>query len=332
MKKVGLLMRKVQFTERQGPKVFADKLKAIAEEMGIALHFISPERHVSGYDVLPGYEYEKGDLVNYDVVLNQIHQLGIEHLIYTVAGFSFLKLFLPNSVLFPHSFPDQALEGSEMMVPFYQMVDKAIVQTNFLKERLHTMGTHDVTVIPIGYEEDLAERSYDPMWVVPNRVLWIGRDERNRRPDLVVEYAKQNPDVDVQMVFGGIRYQESMKRFHIPHNLKLHFGLTRTEIFQLMNTAKVYWSCSSFDTFAMPLTEALAMGKIVVKPEHACYRHIGSRHAFSGNEENWFDLLNMALAHPTRVSIENKQYAQDHFSTAIMKRGYQQFFESWLNT
>lgn len=97
------------------------------------------------------------------------------------------------------------------------------------------------------------------------------------------------------MVFGGLRYQESMKRFRIPDNLHLHFALSREEIFSLMNTAKVYWSCSRFDTFAMPLTEALAMGKFVVKPEHPCYRHIGSRHVFAGNEENWLDLVNMAL-------------------------------------
>lgn len=105
---------------------------------------------MSGYDWVPGYEHEKGDLVNYDIVLDQIYANGIEHVIYTVSGFTYLKMFLKNSVLFPHSFPDPALTGYDMMKPFYQMVDKAIVQTEFLKGELaRNFGVTDVDVIPI---------------------------------------------------------------------------------------------------------------------------------------------------------------------------------------
>src|SRR5699024_7091824 len=114
--------------------------------------------------------------------------------------------------------------------------------------------------------------------IVDNRVLWIGRDEANRRPDLVLEYARQNPDKEVVMVFGGERYRKSMKSYSIPDNVNLQFALTQDEVFSLMNSAKVFWSCSRFDTYAMPLTEALAMGKIVVKPEHPCYNHISAQH------------------------------------------------------
>ncbi|MBT2215725.1 glycosyltransferase [Virgibacillus dakarensis] len=331
MEKVGLVMRKIQFTEAQGPRVFADRLKQIGKELGIDIVFISPERHVSGYDHLPGYEHEKGDLVNYDIVLDKIYSENIDHVIYTVSGFTYLKMFIKNSVLFPHSFPDPALNGYEMMKPFYYIVDKAIVQTEYLKTQLHTVfGVDDVTVIPIGFNEDLADKHFDPMQIVPNRVLWIGRDEANRRPELVLEYARQNPDKEVFMVFGGERYRESMKRYSIPDNVKLRFALTQDEIFLLMNSAKVYWSCSIFDTFAMPLTEALAMGKIIVKPEHPCYDHISSKHAFSGNEKNWFELVNMALASANKVSRENRQYAFNHFSSTVMKQGYRDFFDKWL--
>ncbi|WP_418039751.1 glycosyltransferase [Paenibacillus xylanilyticus] len=331
MRKVGLVMRKIQFTEAQGPRVFADRLKQIGLELGVDIVFISPERHVSGYDWLPGYEHEKGDLVNYDIVLDQIYSQNIEHVIYTVSGFTFLKMFLPKSVLFPHSFPDPALTGYEMMKPFYTMVDKAIVQTEFLKTELgRNFGVHDVSVIPIGFNEELAHRHYDPSQVVHNRVLWIGRDEANRRPDLVLEYARQNPDKDVYMVFGGRRYEESMKKYDIPDNVKLQFALTQDEVFTLMNSAKVYWSCSAFDTFAMPLTEAMAMGKMIVKPEHACYGHIRSTHAFAGNEDNWFELVNMAAAAPRNVSEDNREYAFGAFSRTMMKDGYRTFFADWL--
>ncbi|HEY2422381.1 MAG TPA: glycosyltransferase, partial [Neobacillus sp.] len=255
----------------------------------------------------------------------------IDHVIYTVSGFTFLKMFIKNSVLFPHSFPDPALTGYEMMKPFYGIVDKAIVQTDFLKrEFARNFGVTDVTVIPIGFNEALADRHFDPLQVVHNRVLWIGRDEENRRPDLVLEYARQNPDKEVFMVFGGVRYKESMKKYHIPDNVKLCFALTQDEIFALMNTAKVYWSCSKFDTFAMPLTEALAMGKIVVKPEHPCYDHINSKHSFSGNEKNWFELVNMAVASPQKASLENRLYAYEKFSSKVMKQGYADFFDQWL--
>lgn len=331
MTKVGLVMRKIQFTEAQGPRVFADRLQQISRELGVEIVFISPERHVSGYDWLPGYEHEKGDLVNYDIVLDQIHKENIDHVIYTVSGFTYLKMFLPNSVLFPHSFPDPALTGYEMMKPFYQMVDKAIVQTQFLKRELNrNFGVTDVNVIPIGFNEGLAEKHFDPSLVVENRVLWIGRDEENRRPDLVLEYARQNPDKEVFMVFGGKRYEESMKKYDIPSNIKLRFALTQDEIFALMNSAKVYWSCSKFDTFAMPLTEALAMGKIVVKPEHPCYDHISSRHSFAGNERNWFELVNMAVASPLRYSADNRDYAFESFSSHVMKQGYRDFYADWL--
>lgn len=332
MKKVGLVMRKIQFAEAQGPRVFAERLRSIAKELGIEIVFISPERHVSGHDWIPGYEHEKGDLVNYDIVLDQIYAERIEHVIYTVSGFTFLKMFLKNSVLFPHSFPDPALTGYEMMKPFYSIVDKAVVQTDFLKRQLDTVfGVSDVDVIPIGFSEELAHRYYDPNAVVANRILWIGRDEENRRPDLVLEYARQNPDKEVYMVFGGMRYKESMKKYDISHNVKLKFALTQAEVFELMNSVKVYWSCSKFDTFAMPLTEALAMGKIVVKPEHPCYDHISSRHAFAGNEQNWFELVNMAAALPQQTSVHNREYAFGKFSSTVMKQGYEKFFDQWLS-
>jgi glycosyltransferase involved in cell wall biosynthesis len=331
MTKVGLVMRKIQFTEAQGPRIFAERLKRIGEELGIEIVFISPERHVSGYDWIPGYEYEKSDIVNYDIVLDKIHSEKIDHVIYTVAGFTFLKMFLKNSVLFPHSFPDPALPGYEMMKPFYQMVDKAIVQTKFLKKELgRNFGVNDVSVIPIGFNEKLADKYYDSSQVVDNRILWIGRDEENRRPDLVIEYARRNPNKEVFMVFGGKRYRESMKKYDIPSNIKLQFALSQDEIFQLMNTAKVYWNCSKFDTFAMPLTEALAMGKIVVKPEHPCYDHINAKYSFSGNEKNWFELLNMAAAVPVKASDSNREYAFETFSNAVMKEGYRNFFGEWL--
>ncbi|RUT31797.1 glycosyltransferase family 1 protein [Paenibacillus zeisoli] len=333
MKKVGLVMRKIQFSEAQGPRVFADRLQAIGREIGVDIVFISPERHVSGHDWLPGYEHEKGDLVNYDVVLDQIYEQKIDHVIYTVSGFTFLKIFLKNSVLFPHSFPDPALTGYEMMKPFYSIVDKAIVQTEFLKREIgRNFGVTDVTVIPIGFNEAMAQKHYDPSQVVNNRIMWIGRDEENRRPDLVVEYARQNPDKEVFMVFGGERYRESMKKYDLPSNIKLQFALSQDEVFSLMNTSKVYWSSSKFDTFAMPLTEAMAMGKIVVKPEHPCYGHISARHAFAGNEENWFELVNMAAAAPHQVSEENRSYAFEKFSSRVMKQGYEQFFDKWLRS
>ncbi|MBP2001545.1 glycosyltransferase involved in cell wall biosynthesis [Paenibacillus shirakamiensis] len=333
MKKVGLVMRKIQFAERQGPKVFADRLQALARELGVDIVFISPERHVSEFDWLPGYEHEKGDLVNYDVVLDQIYNRHIEHVIYTVSGFTFLNMFLKNSVLFPHSFPDPALTGYEMMKPFYTMVNKAIVQTEFLKREIsRNFGVTDTKVIPIGFDERLAERYYDPEQVVHNRILWMGRDEENRRPDIVLDYARHNPDKEVIMVFGGERYKQSMKKYSIPDNVKLKFALTQEEVFQLMNSAKVYWSCSKFDTFAMPLTEALAMGKIVVKPEHPCYDHISAQHAFSGNEHNWFELVNMAAASPLKSSCENRAYAFEKFSSQVMKQGYADFFDQWLSS
>jgi glycosyltransferase involved in cell wall biosynthesis len=331
MKKVGLVMRKIQFTEAQGPRVFADRLKQIGRELGVEIVFISPERHVNGQDWEQGYEHEKGDLVNYDIVLDQINAEKIDHVIYTVSGFTYLKMFIKNSVLFPHSFPDPALTGYEMMKPFYQIVDKAIVQTEFLKRELgRNFGVTDVTVIPIGFNDQLAQKYYDPAQIVDNRVLWIGRDEENRRPDLVIEYARKNPDKDVHMVFGGERYRESMKKYQIPTNVNLHFALSQVDIFTLMNSAKVYWSCSKFDTFSMPLTEALAMGKIVVKPEHPCYGHISSKHAFSGNEKNWFELINMAVSMSTKVSAENRAYAFEKFSSKVMKEGYRNFFDKWL--
>ncbi|GIN64401.1 hypothetical protein J27TS8_43940 [Robertmurraya siralis] len=329
--KVGLVMRKIQFTEAQGPRIFAERLQALSAELGVEIVFISPQRHVSGYDWIPGYEHEKGDLVNYDIVLEQINSHKIEHVIYTVSGFTYLKMFLKNSVLFPHSFPDPALTGYEMMKPFYQMVDKAIVQTEFLKREMsRNFGVEDVSVIPIGFNEELANQYYDPSLVVDNRILWIGRDEENRRPDLVIDYARNNPDKEVFMVFGGERYRNTMKKYDIPSNVKLQFALTQDEVFTLMNSAKVYWNSSKFDTFAMPLTESLAMGKIVVKPEHPCYDHISAKHSFSGNEKNWFELVNMAAALPLKTSTGNRDYAFDAFSSTVMKEGYRKFFSEWL--
>jgi glycosyltransferase involved in cell wall biosynthesis len=331
MTKVGLVMRKIQFSEAQGPRIFAERLKAIGLELGVEIVFISPERHVNGYDWTQGYEHEKGDLVNYGIVLDQLYSQKIDHVIYTVSGFTYLKMFLKKSVLFPHSFPDPALTGYEMMKPFYQIVDKAIVQTEFLKrEMARNFGVGDVTVIPIGFNEELARKYYDPNQVVDNRILWIGRDEENRRPDLPIEYARRNPDKEVYMVFGGERYRESMKKYNIPENVKLQFALTQDDIFQLMNSAKVYWSSSKFDTFAMPLTEALAMGKMVVKPEHPCYDHTSAQHSFSGNEKNWFELVNMAAANPLKTSESNREYAFQSFSASIMKEGYRKFFSEWI--
>lgn len=328
-RKFALVMRKVQFGEAQGPRVFADRLKYLAADFGVEVVNVSPERHVAADRVLPGYEHERGDLVNYDLVLEQLKSHGVDRVLYTVAGFSFLRLFYPHCVLFPHSFPDEALPDSHLMLPFYQAVDKALVQTDYLKGRLATMGVDDVSVMPIGFDEALAHRHFNPGGVVANRVLWIGRDDANRRPHLVLDYARQHPAVDVQMVFGGLRYKESMQRYDIPSNVTLHFGLSQDQVFALLNTAKVYWSCSQFDTYAMPLTEAMAMGKWVVKPDHPCYRHIAGPETFAGNASNWSSLLDLALAAPKPVSEGNREIAFERFSLTRMKSALNEFLERW---
>ncbi|MGK9251619.1 glycosyltransferase [Paenibacillus sp. P22] len=331
MIKVGLVMRKIQFAEAQGPRIYAERLKELSRELGVEIVYIMPERHVSDYDQAPGYEYEKGDLVNYDLVLEQLEREKIDRVIYTVSGFTFLKMFIDKCVLFPHSYPHPDLTGYEMMKPFYSIVDKAVVHTDYLKGLFKTdYGVTDVDVIPIGFEGDLARKHYDPDAVIGNRILWIGRDEPNRRPELPIEYARRNPDKDVVMVMGGQRYRESMKRYDIPSNVTLHFALTRQDIFGLMNSSKVYWSSSVFDTFSMPLAEAMAMGKLVVKPDHPCYGHISSTHTFAGNERNWFELLNMAAASPLKVSSDNRGYAFERFSDKVMRDGYERFYAGWL--
>lgn len=102
------------------------------------------------------------------------------------------------------------------------------MQTPYLKKRLREdFGVNDVDVIPIGFEEHLDEICFDPTAIVPNRVLWIGRDEPNRRPDLPIEYARQNPGKEVAMVLGGERYRDSMRKYDLPLNVKLKFALTR---------------------------------------------------------------------------------------------------------
>jgi glycosyltransferase involved in cell wall biosynthesis len=331
LKKVGLVMRQIQFAEAQGPRIYAERLKQIGHTLGIDIVFIAPDRYVSDYDQAAGFEYEKGDIVNYDIVLEKLAKEKIEHVIYTVSGFSFLRMFFEKCVLFPHSYPHPDLTGSEMMRPFYQIVDKAIVHTDYLKTIFQSdFNVTDVDVIPIGFEEELANRFYKPDEVINNRILWIGRDEPNRKPQMPIEYARHNPDKEVVMVFGGLRYKESMKKYDIPSNVKLQFALSREEIFELMNSSKVYWSSSVFDTFAMPLSEAMAMGKLIVKPDKPCYSHISSTHTFGGNDRNWFELVNMAASSPKKVSVDNREYAFNHFSGTIMKQGYTSFFEKWI--
>jgi hypothetical protein len=74
MKKVGLVMRKIQFAEAQGPRIYAERLQLIGRELGVDIVFISPDRYVSDYDQERGFEYEKGDLCNYDVVIEKLHK------------------------------------------------------------------------------------------------------------------------------------------------------------------------------------------------------------------------------------------------------------------
>lgn len=128
-------MRKIQFAEAQGPRIFAERLKQIGLELGVDIVFVSPERHVSSHDWLPGYEHEKSDLVNYDIVLDQLHEQQIEHVIYTVSGFTYLNMFFKNSVLFPHSFPDPALTGYEMMKPFIRLWTRLSYRLPFSSRR-----------------------------------------------------------------------------------------------------------------------------------------------------------------------------------------------------
>ncbi|MCL6454357.1 MAG: glycosyltransferase [Alicyclobacillus sp.] len=324
-----LVMRKVQFGEAQGPRVFAERLRRLADELGYEVVFVAPERRVAADAVLPGYEHERGDLVNYDLVVDQIRAHDVDHVLFTVAGFAHLNLFFPHCALFPHSFPDPALPDSHLMLPFYRAVDKALVQTAYLRERAEEMGIQDVSVMPIGFDERLAKAAYRPDAVVPNRVLWIGRDDRNRRPEIPISFARRHPQVDVHLVFGGLRYRETMQRFALPENVTLHFALSQAEVFALMNTAKVYWSSSCFDTYAMPLTEAMAMGKWVVRPMHPCYGHIAGPHVLAGDETNWNTLLELALAAPQAVSEDNREVAFSRFGTAQMKAALEEFLERW---
>jgi len=83
-------------------------------ELGVEIVFISPKRHVSGYDQAPGFEYEKGDIVDYDIVLDKLAKERINHVIFTVSGFTFLRMFFEKCVLFPHSYPNPFIDLSKL--------------------------------------------------------------------------------------------------------------------------------------------------------------------------------------------------------------------------
>lgn len=97
-----------------------------------------------------------------------------------------------------------------------------------------------------------------------------------------------------------------------------------------MNFVKVYWSCFVFDMFVMFLMEVMVMGKMIVKFEYVCYGYICFIYVFVGNEDNWFELVNMVIVVLCNVLEDNCEYVFGVFLCIIMKEGYWMFFVDWL--
>jgi glycosyltransferase involved in cell wall biosynthesis len=151
-------------------------------------------------------------------------------------------------------------------------------------------------------------------------VLWIGHWTSIKGPEAFVELAHRFRDVPFEMVLSS---RPSSLPGDLPRNLKLHFGLGRAEVGELLSRARVLVNTSSSEGFPNTFLEAAMAGTPILSlsanPDRILDLHQLGRCAY-GNPRLLGRYLRSLLTNDAlwrSISEQGNSYVEEHHDPAV---------------
>jgi glycosyltransferase involved in cell wall biosynthesis len=214
--------------------------------------------------------------------------------------------------------------------------DRVIVQTRRQQEMLQRWFNREGTIIPMPCVDQAG--GSEPRRLPPadrQRILWIGRLCRPKRPDRLLELARACPDLQFDFAgpTGNDEYSQDMFRRaqQIP-NLKVHGKVPRDRVHECYRQAACLCCTSEFEGFPNTFLEAWSHGLPIVStfdPDNLIATrglgHVASD--VSGLATGLRRLLN-SPAEWQAASIRARQYySENHPVESVLPRFEQLFRE-----
>lgn len=205
--------------------------------------------------------------------------------------------------------------------------DRTIAQTETQKDRLLANFGVESTVIPMPCPGPSAE-DFSPPDPTSNRVLWIGRVCRVKRPDRLLELAQSMPDLQIDVVgpiYTDTYAQSVMDRARNIPNITVHGAVPRKRVYDFYKSALLLCSTSDYEGFPNTFLEAWSYGLPVVTtfdPNSLIVRHdLG---IVTGNVQELIDGIRTLAASPSLFQDKSRNarryYQANHTPEAALSR------------
>ena len=209
-----------------------------------------------------------------------------------------------------------------------RLADDVIVQTRTQHQMLQEGFSRDSRVIPMPSAgpgaQELTDRDFP--WGTKQRILWVGRLCKEKRPDRLLELAQKCPDLDFDLVgpSSDSSYAQSVVTGaqQLP-NVVVHGRATHKQLAEFYQRASCLCCTSENEGFPNVLLEAWSYGLPIVStldPDNVITRtgigYVG------GNVEEVSLAVRRLLASPERWCAMSRRarhyYLQNHHADTIM--------------
>ncbi|MEC1154373.1 glycosyltransferase family 4 protein [Cytobacillus horneckiae] len=175
------------------------------------------------------------------------------------------------------------------------------------------------------------------------RFISIGRLVKDKKFDLVIEaFVKKFKDVtnvELIIVGGGEEYTNLKKQIvslNMEHKIRLTGFLKREETAQILASSNSYVTASSFETFGVPLVEAMSCGKPVISADTSPLKqYISEERGFLFKVDNLESLASaMEKMYEQRFinkSYEIAEFAKMNFSERAIAEKLFSIYSSCIN-
>ncbi|MGE7689348.1 glycosyltransferase [Lysinibacillus sp. NPDC097214] len=204
--------------------------------------------------------------------------------------------------------------------------DKFLCVNNLLPKSIEELTgvQREFVVVPnvvapiFSYNEELGDGIY--------RFISIGRLVKEKKFDLLIEAFvkkfKDAPNIELIIVGGGEEYKSLKKKINtlnMEKKIKMTGFLDRAKTARILEKSNAYVSASSFETFGVPVVEAMSCGKpVIVADTSPLKQYINSLRGvlFKVDDvESLADAMGMLYEHHTVInSSEIAVFAESHFS------------------
>lgn len=151
---------------------------------------------------------------------------------------------------------------------WHQMCDLVMVGSQYQKERVDAKFDVNSVVVGAVWDTDYVASFYGIAPKIKNSVIWPHRPCAEKRFDLFLEAARNNPELHFIITSGGPCRIDVAS---LPSNVDYLYNLTKKDYYRIFAHSEGYLSTAYQETFGYTIQEAIYYGCKIICPNHACY-------------------------------------------------------------